>query len=142
MRRSLSLKAAALRLVRRLTEMVIMPAAWNVWALLGSDSWVRSSEIACVQVSLKSRSRRGLKAPRAIGVSAGDTPSYRPIPCAPTWQPPEPVGEAVVELEASARAQEQPHARVAHPVHSAPRRRPAVRRLPDLVLLERVEDDV
>jgi hypothetical protein len=54
----------------------------------------------------------------------------------------EPIGEAVVELEAAARAQEQAHARVTYPVHRAPGGRPAVRRLPDLVLLERVEDDV
>ena len=75
MRRSLTLRAAALLLVRRLTEMVMVPSAWKVWALLGSDSCVRSSEISCVQLSSKNRSRRGRKAPRAIGGSAGETPS-------------------------------------------------------------------
>lgn len=45
MRRSLSLKAAALRLVIRLTEMVIVACAWNVCALPGSDSCVLSSAI-------------------------------------------------------------------------------------------------
>lgn len=54
MRRSLSLKAAALRLVRRLTEMLIVPSAWKVWMLPGSASCARSSEIVCVQLSLNS----------------------------------------------------------------------------------------
>ena len=75
MRRSLTLRAAALLLVRRLTEMVIVPSAWKVCALAGSGSWVRSSEIAWVQVWVKARSRRGRKLPRAIAVSAGEAPS-------------------------------------------------------------------
>jgi len=27
---------------------VIVPSAWNVWAVLASDSWVLSSEISCI----------------------------------------------------------------------------------------------
>ena len=54
----------------------------------------------------------------------------------------EPVAEAVLELEASASAQEQPHARIADPVHGGSRPAAGSTASPDLVLLERVEDDV
>ena len=87
MLRSLSRKAAAARFESRLTEMVIVPSAWKLCALPDSGSWMRSSEICWVQVRWKTRSRRGRNVPRAIAVSTGAAPSYRLMPCAPTWQP-------------------------------------------------------
>lgn len=75
MLRSLSRRAAAARFESRLSEIVIVPSAWKVCALLGLVSWVRSREISWIQVSEKTRSRRGLNAPLAIAVSTGEAPS-------------------------------------------------------------------
>ena len=104
MRRSLSLKAAALRLVMRLTEMVTVPCAWKVWALLGSDSCVRSSEIACVQVSLKSRSTarpEGAAGDRGVGGRGAVVEAHAVRAHVAAG---EPVAEAMIELEAPPRA--------------------------------------